>query len=92
VVGEKRLRPQPHPQLSTLDPQSGTVPSTLNSQLSTRPNWSGQSPTGCKEIPAARLTQELAACLRGQQRGFKKGVGPEVGMGVVVETTPPSHV
>jgi nitronate monooxygenase len=27
------------------------------------PLWSGQNPTGCKEIPAARLTQELAACL-----------------------------
>ena len=25
------------------------------------PLWSGQNPTGCKEIPAARLTQELAA-------------------------------
>ncbi len=27
------------------------------------PLWSGQNPTGCKEIPAARLTQELAAGL-----------------------------
>jgi nitronate monooxygenase len=27
------------------------------------PLWSGQNPTGCKEIPAARLTQELVACL-----------------------------
>ncbi len=27
------------------------------------PLWSGQNPTGCKEIPAARITQELAACL-----------------------------
>ena len=27
------------------------------------PLWSGQNPTGCKEIPAARLTQELAVCL-----------------------------
>jgi hypothetical protein len=24
------------------------------------PLWSGQNPTGCMEIPAARLTQELA--------------------------------
>jgi hypothetical protein len=52
------------------------------------PLRSGQNPIGCKEIPAARLTQELAACLCGQQKGLKKGVGPEVGMGVVVETTP----
>jgi nitronate monooxygenase len=27
------------------------------------PLWSGQNPTGCKDIPAAGLTQELAACL-----------------------------
>jgi len=27
------------------------------------PLWSGQNHTGCEEIPAARLTQELAACL-----------------------------
>ena len=27
------------------------------------PLWSGQNPTGCAEIPAARLTQELASCL-----------------------------
>jgi nitronate monooxygenase len=27
------------------------------------PLWSGQNATGCKEIPAARLTQELAAAL-----------------------------
>ena len=27
------------------------------------PLWSGQNPTGCKEIPAAQLTQELAARL-----------------------------
>lgn len=25
--------------------------------------WSGQNPTCCKEIPAARLTQEFASCL-----------------------------
>jgi hypothetical protein len=24
--------------------------------------WSGQNPTGCREIPAAQLTQELAGC------------------------------
>jgi nitronate monooxygenase len=27
------------------------------------PLWSGQNPTRCMEIPAARLTQELASCL-----------------------------
>jgi nitronate monooxygenase len=27
------------------------------------PLWSGQNPTGCKEIPAAQLTKELAAAL-----------------------------
>jgi nitronate monooxygenase len=27
------------------------------------PLWSGQNSTGCKETPAARLTQELASCL-----------------------------
>ncbi|HEX4780324.1 MAG TPA: 2-nitropropane dioxygenase, partial [Usitatibacter sp.] len=24
------------------------------------PNWSGQNATGCKEVPAAQLTRELA--------------------------------
>ena len=27
------------------------------------PLWSGQNATGCKELPAAQLTRELAACL-----------------------------
>ena len=27
------------------------------------PLWSGQNATGCKEVPAAELTRELAACL-----------------------------
>jgi len=27
------------------------------------PLWSGQNATGCKEVPAAKLTRELAACL-----------------------------
>lgn len=27
------------------------------------PLWSGQNPTGCKEIPAAQLTRELATCV-----------------------------
>jgi len=27
------------------------------------PLWSGQNATGCKEVPAAQLTRELAACL-----------------------------
>jgi nitronate monooxygenase len=28
------------------------------------PLWSGQNATGCKEIPAAQLTRELAAAIR----------------------------
>jgi len=35
------------------------------------PLWSGQNPTGCKEIVAARLTQELTARPRGGSGSFR---------------------
>jgi len=61
-----------------LGPMSGSVPAfplavsdlaLLRAKAESRgsgdfsPLWSGQNPTGCKEIPAAQLTRELAADL-----------------------------
>jgi len=36
------------------------------------PRRSGQNPAGCREIPAARLTQELASCLLEEQGWSRK--------------------
>ena len=60
--GMPATRPTLNSQLSTFNQAQFPQPSTTsNSAFS--PLWSGQNPTGCKESPAARLTQELATCL-----------------------------